>query len=561
MTLDAEIELTSFCQLNCPFCRTGGALRDKYQHVSRGMMSRESFQNIVTKIHGLRNVLLYNWGEPFLHPDLLWFVQQTKRAAVTCQLSTNMHIMDEALADGLVKAQLNRLLVSCDGMTQQSYEQYRRGGNLKKVLDNTRILAEAKKQLGSSFPEITFQFVVNRFNEHEVPSFERFAKEHGADSVLFVNLCACTPEGYEQFPSFEPEDSRWARCWVIGSVTACRQPWNHVSFDWNGDVYPCCNPSGISDYRMGNINESSFDIIWNGPKYQYARRFCTTGIAEDNGFTIMCHACYNRFPNRRMRENDMYGPCLPPPEEGAPDCTIEKLADAPVQLQPRTGESMFWDDILLVTEQIEKYGLRKPFADLGGMERPCIADYGLTIATGDQNARYVSLTQRPFDHIDREYMILNPDKGDPFIEDLPYAYANAFGTAVCLNVLEHVQNPFRVFAALYQVMQQNSLLIVETVFSFPYHPSPNDYWRFTPDCLRYLGENAGFKVLECGWRMTISADKGILNIANSEPQDIRSVYATFTKGDLSPLPGGTFPLPARHSSNPAALNIINGRQP
>ncbi|TLN14024.1 methyltransferase domain-containing protein, partial [bacterium] len=360
-------------------------------------------------------------------------------------------------------------------------------------------------------------------------------------------------------PLFEPENPRWARCWVIGSVTGCRQPWDHVSFDWNGDVYPCCNPSGITDYRMGNINDSSFEEIWNGPKYEYTRRFCSSGIPEENGFAIMCHACYNEFPNQRMRADDMYAACLPP-AGGAGQTVRESRAEAPAQLPPTRGENMFWDDILLVTEQIEKYGLRKPFADLGGMELPCIADYGLTIATGDQNARYVGLKQRPFDHIDRGYLILNPDKGDPYIEDLPYTYSNSFGTAVCLNVLEHVQNPFRVFAALFQVMRPGGLLIVETVFAFPYHPSPNDYWRFTPDCLRYLSETAGFRVLECGWRMTIPASKGILNLADGEPQEIRSVYATLTKGDFAPQPGATYRLPARHSSNPAALALINGRQ-
>lgn len=219
---------------------------------------------------------------------------------------------------------------------------------------------------------------------------------------------------------------------------------------------------------------------------------------------------------------------------------------------------MFWDDIKLVTEQVERYGLRKPFVDLGGMERPCIADYDLTIATGDQNARYVSLTQRPFDHIDPNYLVLNPDKGDPYIEDLPYYYANAFSTAVCLNVLEHVQNPFRVFAAFYQIMKADSLLIIETVFSFPYHPSPNDYWRYSPDCLKYLSEQAGFTVLECDWRMTIPADRGIRNTAPGidEQQEIRSVYATLTKGVFIPRPSTRFQLPKRHSHNEKANRIL-----
>ena len=213
---------------------------------------------------------------------------------------------------------------------------------------------------------------------------------------------------------------------------------------------------------------------------------------------------------------------------------------------------MFWNDIKLVTEQVEKYGLQSPMADLGGMDRPCIADYDITLATKEQAARYVNLQQRPFDHIDPQYLILNPEKGDPFIEDLPYAYQNAFGTAVCLNVLEHVQNPFRVFGAFYQLLKPGGLLIIETVFSFPYHPSPNDNWRFSPNCLRYLSEQAGFNVLECDWRMTILADKGIRTTAPGidEPQEIKSVYCTLSKGTFTPRPGKKYVLPKRYSGNP-----------
>lgn len=210
---------------------------------------------------------------------------------------------------------------------------------------------------------------------------------------------------------------------------------------------------------------------------------------------------------------------------------------------------MFWDDILLVTEQVEKYGMRAPFADLGGMNRPCIADYTLTRDSGVQEARYIVLNQRPFDHLDPDYQVLNPEYGAPYIEDLPYTHRDTFGTVVCLNVLEHVKNPFRVFAALYQIMKSDSLLIIETVFMFPYHPSPEDYWRFSPDCLRYLAEQAGFSILECGWRLHVPAEWGIREIHTRELQQIKSVYITLTKGRFSPCPCGPFPLPLRYQAD------------
>lgn len=192
---------------------------------------------------------------------------------------------------------------------------------------------------------------------------------------------------------------------------------------------------------------------------------------------------------------------------------------------------MFLDDIHLVTEQIGKYGLRSPMVDLGGLAKPTIADYTITIRTGDQKARYLQLTNgaRPFDHIEPNYLILNPETGDPGIEDLPLNYDEKFGTAVCLNVIEHVVNPFDIFNAIYQIMQRGGLVVISTVFSFPYHPSPRDYWRFSPDCLRMLGESVGFEVLEAEWRLKILADQGVKEIHTGEPQEIKSVYVTLRK--------------------------------
>lgn len=214
---------------------------------------------------------------------------------------------------------------------------------------------------------------------------------------------------------------------------------------------------------------------------------------------------------------------------------------------------MFWDDVVLVTEQVEKYGLRKPFADLGGMNCPWMADYTLIRDPADQEARYVRLQQRPFDHIDPDYLVLNPEKGAPCIEDLPYSYRDTFGTVTCLNVLEHVQNPFRVFAAFYQIMKPDSLLILETVFMFPYHPSPADYWRFTPDALRHLADQSGFAVLECDWRMNIPADSGVVDTKSGERQLIKSVYATLTKGNFVAGPSAVIPLPQRYDRNGVPL--------
>lgn len=176
---------------------------------------------------------------------------------------------------------------------------------------------------------------------------------------------------------------------------------------------------------------------------------------------------------------------------------------------------MFYADIALVGQQIAKYGLLKPLADLGGQAKPIVANYDLL-----PKSPFVQIEGRPFDHIDPDYLILNPEKGDAPIEELG---DEQFGTVLCLSVLEHVENPFDVFDGLYECLKPGGLLILSTVFSYRYHPAPVDYWRFTPACLRMLAERAGFTVLESDWHVRA------LMLQNDEYNLVRGVYVTARK--------------------------------
>ena len=178
---------------------------------------------------------------------------------------------------------------------------------------------------------------------------------------------------------------------------------------------------------------------------------------------------------------------------------------------------MFLDDVVLVTEALREYGLLKPMVDLGGQASPVCADYTLL-----PESPFVKLEGRPFDRIDPSYTILNPELGHPPIEDMTEA---KWGTVLCLSVLEHVENPFAVFDGLYRSLLPGGLLILSTVFAFRYHPAPEDYWRFTPSCLRMLAEKAGLTVLDCGWRV-----KALL-VQNDEYNLVRSVYVIARKGE------------------------------
>ena len=154
---------------------------------------------------------------------------------------------------------------------------------------------------------------------------------------------------------------------------------------------------------------------------------------------------------------------------------------------------MFKKDIDLILELNKKYNFQAPLLDAGGLENPTVADYEISINKAipielrdgqsntwkmnvphpDQGDRYVDIT-RPWDFIDPEYVILNPEYGDPPIEELPKQYSNSFSTVILVSVFEHVNNPYVVSDALYRLIRPGGFLINSTPFMFPFHPSPEE---------------------------------------------------------------------------------------
>ena len=204
---------------------------------------------------------------------------------------------------------------------------------------------------------------------------------------------------------------------------------------------------------------------------------------------------------------------------------------------------MFKKDIDEVRRLHEKYDLKGPLLDAGGAENPIIADYDISMAKAviatlpdgrtvkmphrEQGDRYLQIT-RPWSFIDPDYLILNPGNGDPCIEQLPWKYVEAFNTVIVVSVFEHVDNPYDVSDALFKIIKPGGYLFNSTVFMYPHHKSPEDNWRYTPECLVRIHHRSGFSCLESGFHIKINANDGVGVPNQGEtvfPLPIHGVYA------------------------------------
>jgi SAM-dependent methyltransferase len=59
----------------------------------------------------------------------------------------------------------------------------------------------------------------------------------------------------------------------------------------------------------------------------------------------------------------------------------------------------------------------------------------------------------------------------------------AYDLVLCLSVLEHVRRPWEAALELRKTLKPGGLLLLQSHHTFPYHPYPRDYFRFSREAI------------------------------------------------------------------------------
>ena len=88
--------------------------------------------------------------------------------------------------DKIITSRLEFLILSIDGISQDTYVKYRVLGNVNKVLGNVEKLIRRRKELGSKTPFIEWQFIVFDHNAHELEAAREMAEQMGVDRFRVI---------------------------------------------------------------------------------------------------------------------------------------------------------------------------------------------------------------------------------------------------------------------------------------------------------------------------------------------------------------------------------------
>ncbi len=273
LPFNISFEPTTFCNLRCPECPSG--LRSFTRPT--GMLHKDFFRETIQELADhLIYLYFYFQGEPYLNPQFLDMVKYASERGIYTVTSTNAHFLDDENAKRTIEAGLDRIIISIDGTTQETYQSYRVGGKLDKVLEGTRNLIQWKKELKSTTPHIIFQFLVVKPNEHQIDDVLKLGKEIGVDQVVFKTAQVYD---YEQGNPLIPTIDKYARYAKQSDGTYkiknkllnhCWKLWHSCVITWDGKIVPCCFDKDAT-HKMGDLKTDSFKNLWHSDAYNRFR--------------------------------------------------------------------------------------------------------------------------------------------------------------------------------------------------------------------------------------------------------------------------------------------------
>jgi radical SAM protein with 4Fe4S-binding SPASM domain len=193
------------------------------------------------------------------------------RAAVNRRIfvstSTNGHFLNDENVNRIIGSGLNHLIVSMDGLDQETYAKYRVKGNLQTVAEGLQRLVAARKSAKSRLPFIELQFIVMRHNQHQVDEMRAFASRAGVDKVAFKTAQVYNFDPSNTIIPTHGNNSRYRQLpdgsYVIAKKikNRCHRIWSSLVVTWDGKVVPCCYDKD-ADHQFGNLLSEPLNLLW-----------------------------------------------------------------------------------------------------------------------------------------------------------------------------------------------------------------------------------------------------------------------------------------------------------
>lgn len=334
---------TLICNLRCTMCEQGlGSVPQRVMDLAVYRRVREQMFDVISEVS------LTVMGDPFCVPKpfLNEILDDIERYDLRLEITTNALLFGDDRELVRLARLLNKLVISIDGATKETYERIRKPGKWSRLTENVERFQRARRSLPPwQRPLVHFNYVVMKSNLEELPDFVDLCAKWDAYAVSAAMLITVDPAiAHEALDEHDPHvravlaEAR-RRAWAHGlnfkvggskpmldedrrSMRApiavrARQTWNALrpvftlgtNYLWervgrrvrplkrecpylwskayvqiDGAVGTCCHPRF---YLTGDLKTNSLDEVWNSKRYRGLRASLNTDHPAD-----ACRDCH-----------------------------------------------------------------------------------------------------------------------------------------------------------------------------------------------------------------------------------------------------------------------------
>ncbi|OGZ79617.1 MAG: hypothetical protein A2528_02890 [Candidatus Staskawiczbacteria bacterium RIFOXYD2_FULL_37_9] len=307
---EIEIEITTRCYMKCIMCEHTHWKDENYRSQD---MNFEQFKSIINQFPHLRYINVTGEGTGFLNKDFFKMLDYLNKKNVNTMFVENFDLFDEEKIKKIIDLDVERIEVSLDAATEDTYKNIRIGAKWDRVMENLKKMREMKIKHKTPFPYIFFRLIAMKNNVHEIPALARLIGE------LDINLGKITDfqiVGLLSFPEIEHLNVENISEQIIKEADSIAKEmninliWSHTSNNCSSNnfcakwlqpyimidgsaILDCAlmmenNRSQLKRTSLGNLFNQNFREIWDSPRYQRIRK----GINKINGpVPKLCEGC------------------------------------------------------------------------------------------------------------------------------------------------------------------------------------------------------------------------------------------------------------------------------
>ncbi len=165
-----QIGITDKCNANCIMCWRTGIVDKNFSDIEDTVLDK-----LKNALVGATDIGWWGDGEFFCYSDMdKLFSLIKKYPKASHKFSTNGKLMSK-YAPQLSECNIGEIIISIDGVTEETLSRIRVGCHLQNIIDGVTDLYKAFDNKDRIRPTILFSFIAMRSNIHELPDLVRLA--------------------------------------------------------------------------------------------------------------------------------------------------------------------------------------------------------------------------------------------------------------------------------------------------------------------------------------------------------------------------------------------------